>query len=593
MTAVSRDHYGRALAEPPTTAQRADLAGLLGDSLSLDLLVSVIDTLPVGVAVLDASPEFRFVHCNPMFERWTPVEDLPLKGKPMGRLRGVEQNRILDVLSETVSTGRPQHLRDFQFVGYPNATFTLPGDVTVWNWDLYPITDAGGAVTHLLSVGTDVTEQAISRRALVSAHEDVFQALLEMSRHIENAPDMATFFGRLSETVSRVVGARRAAFYLLQDDGTVSAQRHAHGFTDEQVSSMRQIPCTADGGDLAGSVVFHDRVFRGSLDGHPELAAYRAFIDALGVRDALSVPWRSGDRRLGALSVFDSTSPDGFGEGAVWILKITALAAGLVWQHQEAQNRLDQLRRAEVAELRGHGERIQELEKVKSQFLNLAAHELRGPVTVLQGYLSMLDDGSLGGVEGRAREALPIMLARSNHINRLIDDMLDAARLEDGRLELEPELIDLGTAAMVVVQTVGPLATPLHGLRLIEPSTPVIVRGDRNRIHSMLADLVENAIKYSPDGGEIECVVSSDGAVASVAVRDHGLGIAEAEMGRLFTRFGRTVTRETSHIPGSGLGLYLARELARLHGGDVQVVSTPGVGSTFTLSLPLAATPEG
>jgi len=588
MATVSRDRYAMAMTDGPAPSGAGDLAGALGGAVSIDLLTSVIDTLPVGVAVVDVSPEFRIVHCNPMFERWTPVENLPLTGKPFGRLRGVEQNRVLAILRETVEHGEARHFPQFNFVGYPNATVTLPGDVTVWTWDLYPIKAATGEVTHLLSVGTDITAQVMARTTLLAAHEDMFHTLLEISRHIEDSPDQATFFGRLTETVTRVVGAGRSAFFLLEPDGKISAQADAHGFSRDQVAWMTGIPCDPAGEDIVGGVVFHDRVFRGSMNDDPQLAAYRPYIEALGVRDAVSVPWRSGDRRLGVLSAYDSSSPDGFTEEAVSILRTAALAAGLVWQHKEAQDRLDVLREAEMAELRLHGERAKELETVKSEFLNLAAHELRGPVTVLQGYLSMLDDGSLPRVDGRARETLPILRARCGHINRLIDDMLDAARLEEGRLELQPELVDLGTATMVVVQTVGPLATPAHGLRVKEPENPVVVRGDRNRIHSMLADLVENAIKYSPDGGDVECVVSADGDVASVAVHDHGLGIAEAEMGRLFTRFGRTVSRETSHIPGSGLGLYLARELARLHGGDVRVTSTSGAGSTFTLTLPLA-----
>jgi signal transduction histidine kinase len=104
---------------------------------------------------------------------------------------------------------------------------------------------------------------------------------------------------------------------------------------------------------------------------------------------------------------------------------------------------------------------------------------------------------------------------------------------------------------------------------------------------------MENAIKYSPDGGPVEVAVTVRDEMARVTVRDRGLGIAEADMSRLFTRFGRIVTSENSHIAGTGLGLYFARELARLLGGEITAASEEGVGSSFTVSLPMAAERHG
>jgi signal transduction histidine kinase len=104
----------------------------------------------------------------------------------------------------------------------------------------------------------------------------------------------------------------------------------------------------------------------------------------------------------------------------------------------------------------------------------------------------------------------------------------------------------------------------------------------------MLTNLIDNAIKYSPQGGEIEIRLDHDSRVATIMVRDHGIGIGAEQIPVLFTRFGRLVTPETSHIRGTGLGLYLARETARLHGGDIVVASEARAGSTFTVTIPLA-----
>jgi two-component system sensor histidine kinase BaeS len=116
---------------------------------------------------------------------------------------------------------------------------------------------------------------------------------------------------------------------------------------------------------------------------------------------------------------------------------------------------------------------------------------------------------------------------------------------------------------------------------------PVVVNADEARLETAVKNLLDNALKYSPNGGEVECSVAVEGARAVVSVRDQGLGIAADDMSRLFTRFGRIVTAENSHIPGTGLGLYLARELVRMQGGDITATSASGEGSVFTLWLPL------
>src|SRR5947209_15448255 len=139
------------------------------------------------------------------------------------------------------------------------------------------------------------------------------------------------------------------------------------------------------------------------------------------------------------------------------------------------------------------------------------------------------------------------------------------------------------------VDAVTPLATERHEILYTAPRQPVRVVADQVRLGIVVTNLLQNAVKYSPAGGVVQCFVSVDdeSECAVASVWDHGLGIAEVDMPRLFSRFGRLVTRENSNIPGTGLGLYLARELARLHGGDITVRSTPGEGSAFTLELPV------
>jgi signal transduction histidine kinase len=233
-------------------------------------------------------------------------------------------------------------------------------------------------------------------------------------------------------------------------------------------------------------------------------------------------------------------------------------------------------------------ERLAAVERTKSQFLNLASHELRSPLGVINGYLSMLEQGSLGQLKESGVRAIEVLKAKTLEMSLLVAQMLDAARLEDGRLGLKRDRLDLRMLASGAMQVVGPVASAAHELTLETPAGEVMVFGDDDRIVTIISNLLENAIKYSPDGGKIQCIVAVADGEAHLTVIDHGVGIEASELPRLFNRFERIQNQRTSHVSGAGIGLYLSRELARQHGGDIRVESQPGSGSTFTLVLPLA-----
>lgn len=258
----------------------------------------------------------------------------------------------------------------------------------------------------------------------------------------------------------------------------------------------------------------------------------------------------------------------------------------------------------EVSRLRGYAanitaaldrarvtERLAALEKTKTQFLNLASHELRSPLGVINGYLSMLEQGSLGQLQEPGLRAVEVLKAKAAELSLLVAQMLDAARLEDGRLALKRDPVDLREVAAEAMQVVRPLAGPDHVMTLETPPVPVTVMGDPDRVKTIVSNLLENAIKYSPKGGRVQCIVSIADRLASLSVVDGGVGIAREDLPRLFNRFERIEHRETSHVGGTGLGLYLSRELARQHGGDIHVESRLQSGSTFTLTLPLVSPP--
>lgn len=244
------------------------------------------------------------------------------------------------------------------------------------------------------------------------------------------------------------------------------------------------------------------------------------------------------------------------------------------------------IRRVEMGRAaRRSSDRFAGFEEVKTEFLNLASHELRGPLAVVQGYISMMEEGALKGRQLRA--VLPVLSAKMRQMNLLVNEMLETARLEDHRLQLTLMDVDLGALTLGVVEQSMALLSATHQLEMVLPEAELIVHADPTRLDTIIANLLDNAVKYSPAGGTVRVSVTRAGDLARVMVTDRGLGIAEKDLARLFTRFGRLVTPENSHIPGTGLGLYLSRQLARMHGGDISVASRPGAGSSFTLTLPL------
>lgn len=229
--------------------------------------------------------------------------------------------------------------------------------------------------------------------------------------------------------------------------------------------------------------------------------------------------------------------------------------------------------------------RIASLEKAKTEFLNVASHELRGPMTVIKGYLTMLEAGSLGELSAQSNSVVHLLIAKSDEVNWMVEQMVEAARLEEGRMALKKLPADLVQLTNLAIEGVSQLLSK-HQISVENPSRTVEADVDPDRFQIVVRNLLSNAAKYSPNGALIRVCVSGNG-VGKVAVTDEGIGIAEEDQARLFSRFVRIETKATESVSGTGLGLWLSREIARMHDGDLTVESTPGRGSTFTLRVPL------
>jgi signal transduction histidine kinase len=557
----------------------------LGDP---DLLVELLSSSPAGVVLVEASHDLPVVYCNEAFQRWAPLGRLPVVGRSLPDLFAWSDRAAIRAgYREVIRTGCPLHWRSA-----PYHERSGPADrVAYWNVSHYPLRVPAGRVTHVMSFTVDVTDQAGARARMNEAQQRVLSALGGIARHLSEHGELQAFFQELSATIADLVSAARVAFLLYDPDSqTVSPQPGGFGFATDELERLRGIPCRPGRDGMVERVVFGNQVIREHVDlDDPRLAPYRSLISAAGAHDVISIPWHAGEHRLGAVGVCDSTRRSGFSDEDVWVLQVAAAAAGLVWQHRQADEALAELREQEAAGLRQQIDHSLQLEQLKADFLELASHELRGPLGVVRGYVSMMEDGTLGPVGERVDPVLPVLRTKLDEMNRLINDMLETARLDDSALQLELGRVDLREVVNEAVRSLEPLADERHSLVTSIPGGPVVVMGDRSRLTMIVTNLVHNAIKYSPAGGEVRVACGADGDGARVAVSDQGIGIAQASFSRLFTRFGRIVTEETAAITGTGLGLYLAREMASRHGGGVEVESEPGRGTTFTLTLPLSA----
>ena len=437
---------------------------------------------------------------------------------------------------------------------------------------------------HLCRIG-NLAVLALRNARLVegvnAAQRRGLDSLMLISEHaaiIDNLPD---FFCRMSSSVAGLAGARAAAYWVVHGDH-LSAQPDAYGFTPTQLASMSVPMAAALRGGLR-RVLYGGESLRYERDGPSRESALSPIAASADTYNFLAVPWRTSEGPLGILVAYDSAT--GFGEQDEWIMRLSARASALVWQSHVAERRVSELQATELGRLEAYSRRMAELERQKSNFLKLASHELRSPITILRGYLSMMIDGTLGELKPSVSETAVKMDRQVRRIKDLVDQMLTAARLEDSDVPTITSETRIDEVARAVVTEMSQTSGRSRHLSIRAPR-PATALADPRHVETIIGNLLSNAIKYSPAGGEVVVSVGAQPDWVEVRVSDEGIGMSAETIARLFKPFSRGDEAELRAIDGAGLGLYLSRELAREQGGDVTVQSNAGRGSTFTLRLP-------
>ncbi len=231
--------------------------------------------------------------------------------------------------------------------------------------------------------------------------------------------------------------------------------------------------------------------------------------------------------------------------------------------------------------------RYREAEELKSTFVSVISHELKTPVSIIKGYAGTLAREDVAPDPAFVRESAQIIVEEADRLTELIDNLLDASRIQAGALSLDLRALDVVTLIRKTVERFRG-QTDKHQIVVDAPEQLPLVRADDRRLRQALDNLINNAIKYSPEGGKIIVGARSMGDKALVFVQDEGIGIPEEDQEAIFERFYRVDSSLKRSTQGAGLGLFLVKAIVQAMGGDVWVKSEPGQGAAFFFTLPLA-----
>ncbi len=231
------------------------------------------------------------------------------------------------------------------------------------------------------------------------------------------------------------------------------------------------------------------------------------------------------------------------------------------------------------------------VDRMKSEFVSTVSHELRTPMTSIKGYAELMVLGAAGSMNDAQKQYIEVILANADRMSELINDLLDISRIESGKTTLELQPVNL---SQIISQVINEHLQGLiqHEDKPIVVTTEIsatlpMVNADPDRVTQILTNLLDNAFHYTPADGKITVATRTDSSYVAISVSDTGIGISKENLEKIFDRFFRVEDSEIQEVPGTGLGLAIVRSLVEMHGGQIDVDSVLGEGSTFTFTLPL------
>ena len=427
-----------------------------------------------------------------------------------------------------------------------------------------------GWLVHRLQVeATTSGERAVEAERLRDAlghRVDVLEAANRCARALGSSLDVEQAFGAFIRELTGLIPFERTAIVLVDGDQATTMATAGRGA--QTVFPPGSI------GSLRGSVL--ERALDGEIVVRRDLEATEYPEDdqlvSLGLRSELVAPLLIGARPIGMLSVSRSRV-DAFSAEEVELLsllgRLVATAVQNIRSYEAEHQTVEELRR---------------LSALRADFVSLVSHELRSPMAAVIGAARTLQDRWRTLRPGQREAFLALIADETGRLAVLIGDVLDTSRIEAGTFSYTFGELDLGRLVEDAVATAAVGQDAVRVVASVSASLPRI-RGDRERLRQVLANLIDNAVKYSPEGEEVRVTAQPEDGVVRIAVIDHGPGIARDQQRLIFEKFGRAEVSGGSK-PGTGLGLFIARSIVEAHGGSLDVQSQPDAGATFTLTLP-------
>ena len=304
----------------------------------------------------------------------------------------------------------------------------------------------------------------------------------------------------------------------------------------------------------------------------------------------IAVPLKIKDRIFGSLTV-DRIQAHSLTRDDLELMMTVAHQVAIALDNASAYEQIEDLNVGLEVKVRERTAELEQADRLQAQFLSHVSHELKTPLTSIKGFLQNLLDGLTGPLNEKQQRYLSRMLDNSDRLIRMIEALLDRTRIQSGRLDLVPVEIDLGPCVADAVEQLRLLAqAKQQTLEVVVPSVPLMVWADRDRLIQIVTNLVQNAVKFTPEGGRIMVTVRQENqTLAGISVRDTGPGIPPEFLDQIFDPFFR-VKQVRGETKGLGLGLSIVRTLVELQGGTIAARSEPGQGAELTFTIPLLPT---
>ena len=437
---------------------------------------------------------------------------------------------------------------------------TKDGRDCIIDLSAFTVRDRAGVPVCYVGIKRDVTEQRRAEAELRRSFAEL-QVMYRIADSLGRARAPEEMYPEAIDALLGLFGADRAAVLVCDAAGVMRFQAW-RGLSDAYRAAVEgHSPWPRDARDPQPVCISDARE-------DASLRPLRPVLDAEGIRALAFVPLVDDSALLGKFMVY-------FDQPHQWTDAEMQLA-GTVARHVSFA----------IARHRRDSE-IREANRAKSDFLATMSHELRTPLNAIAGYTDLLDAGVHGSLSGRQADALQRIQINQRHLLRLIDDVLDFAKLEAGHLHLDISDVPVqetveSTSALIETQLAS------KGIRFeLGTDDPVVTcRADRDKVQQVIANLLSNAWKFTPPGGTVRLGWVATPDAVQISVSDTGIGIAAGSIESAFEPFVQLNSGLRGRPEGTGLGLAISRELARAMGGDVTATSEPGKGSTFTLTLP-------